>query len=212
MGNILSFRSRKRRGAGSQGRRLSRDLFAALVVGAGFLLSLAWTGGGTAQVLALLRGVVGHFPSVETALRKDLPVEKDFLPVSSIGTKSGKTVAYPVCAARLRKNCVVDGDTFYFGTQKIRLADIDTPETHPPRCALEADLGDRATTRLSELLSAAPFELARFDRDTDRYGRKLRVAMRDGRSLGDILVSEGLARTWTGRREPWCPAGDDGFG
>ena len=26
----------------------------------------------------------------------------------------------------------------------------------------------------------------------------------DGRSLGDILVSEGLARTGAGRREPWC--------
>lgn len=29
------------------------------------------------------------------------------------------------------------------------------------------------------------------------------VFMRDGRSIGDILVSEGLARTWTGR-QPWC--------
>lgn len=119
---------------------------------------------------------------------------------------------YPLCSSRKRRNCVVDGDTFYFGTEKIRISDIDAPETSPPRCALEADLGDRATTRLSELLSAGPFELVRFDRDTDRYGRKLRVAMRDGRSLGDVLVSEGLARTWTGRRQPWCPAGDDGFG
>ena len=107
---------------------------------------------------------------------------------------------------------MVDGDTFYFGSEKIRLADIDAPETHPPRCALEADLGDRATTRLSELLSAGAFELVRFDRDTDRYGRKLRVAMRDGQSLGDRLVSEGLARTWTGKRQPWCPAHGDNFG
>lgn len=119
---------------------------------------------------------------------------------------------YPVCSSRLRRNCVVDGDTFYLGSEKIRLADIDAPETHPPRCALEADLGDRATTRLSELLSAGSFELVRFDRDTDRYGRKLRVAMRNGQSLGDRLVSEGLARTWTGRRQPWCPADGDNFG
>ena len=41
-------------------------------------------------------------------------------------------------------------------------------------------------------------------RDKDKYGRKQRVFMRDRRSLGDILVSEGLARTWTGRRLPWC--------
>ena len=31
-----------------------------------------------------------------------------------------------------------------------------------------------------------------------------RVVTRDGRSLGDRLVAEGLARTWTGRRQPWC--------
>jgi endonuclease YncB( thermonuclease family) len=114
---------------------------------------------------------------------------------------------YPVCRRLPHVNCVVDGDTFYLGAVKIRVADIDAPETHPPRCALEADLGDRATRRLSELLGAGPFELVRFDRDTDRYGRKLRVVMRNGRSLGDMLVGEGLARTWTGHREPWCPDG-----
>ncbi|MBP2562403.1 endonuclease YncB(thermonuclease family) [Neorhizobium galegae] len=41
-------------------------------------------------------------------------------------------------------------------------------------------------------------------RDKDRYGRTLRSLTRHGHSLGDILVSEGLARTWAGRREPWC--------
>jgi endonuclease YncB( thermonuclease family) len=103
------------------------------------------------------------------------------------------------------QNCVVDGDTFWMDGVKIRVADIDAPETHPPRCASEADLGNRATNRLHELLNAGPLELRSLpDRDEDRYGRKLRIVERNGQSLGDILVSEGLARTWTGRREPWC--------
>ena len=56
-----------------------------------------------------------------------------------------------------------------------------------------------------DLLNAGPFELKPIPRrDQDRYGRDLRVVVRNGRSLGDQLVSEGLARTWTGRREPWC--------
>jgi endonuclease YncB( thermonuclease family) len=42
------------------------------------------------------------------------------------------------------------------------------------------------------------------ERDADRYGRKLRVVTRNGRSLGDILVAEGLARRWDGRRRSWC--------
>jgi micrococcal nuclease len=112
---------------------------------------------------------------------------------------------FGMCGAFKRSNCVVDGDTFYFQGQKIRVADIDAPETHPPRCEYERELGARATRRLHELLNAGPFDLVQLgNRDEDRYGRKLRAVLRDGRSLGDILVAEGLARTWTGRRQPWC--------
>jgi len=101
---------------------------------------------------------------------------------------------------------VVDGDTIWLEGVKIRVADIDAPETHPPRCTVEANLGTRATQRLQELVNAGPFEVqqAPDGRDEDRYGRKLRVLVRDGQSLGDVLVSEGLVRRWTGRREPWC--------
>jgi endonuclease YncB( thermonuclease family) len=100
---------------------------------------------------------------------------------------------------------VVDGDTFWYGGAQIRIADIDTPEIHPPRCAYEAELGMRATRRLTELLRAGPFELEPImDRDEDKYGRKLRIVVRDGQSLGDQLVAEGLARRWVGRRMPWC--------
>lgn len=100
---------------------------------------------------------------------------------------------------------MVDGDTFWFNGERIRVADIDTPETHPPRCAAEAELGDRATQRLHELLNAGPFSLeAPLFRDEDKYERKLRVVTRNGESLGSQLVEEGLARQWTGSRQPWC--------
>jgi micrococcal nuclease len=99
---------------------------------------------------------------------------------------------------------VIDGDTFRVGGDTIRIADIDTPETNPARCAYEADLGDRATRRLAQLLGQGPFKLQPAGRDADRYGRKLRVVTRGGYSVGNVLVAEGLARTWTGRREPWC--------
>ncbi|MXP36055.1 hypothetical protein GRI55_09745 [Erythrobacter citreus] len=36
----------------------------------------------------------------------------------------------------------------------------------------------------------------------DGYGRTLAVVRVGGRSVGSILVREGLAREWTGRREP----------
>lgn len=103
-------------------------------------------------------------------------------------------------------NCVVDGDTIWLDGQKIRIADIDTPETHPARCPQEARLGKAATRRLQELLNQGPFDLRTPRRATDRYGRQLRVLERDGVSLGMILVREGLARPYKGgKRQPWCP-------
>jgi endonuclease YncB( thermonuclease family) len=104
-----------------------------------------------------------------------------------------------------RRTCVVDGDTFWLEGVKIRIADIDTPEISEPKCDSEYQLGMKATYRLRDLLNESAFEVRPIgNRDEDRFGRKLRVIVRHGLSLGDQLVSEGLARTWTGRREPWC--------
>lgn len=113
-------------------------------------------------------------------------------------------VTFELCHRGGGINCVVDGDSFWMHGERIRVADIDAPETHPPRCARERRLGEAATRRLHALLNAGPLTLEPADRDTDRYGRKLRVVSRDGRSLGDQLIHEGLARPWKGRRQPWC--------
>lgn len=145
--------------------------------------------------------------------RLDLPQAPPGVPVTA-NTQKPASAARPVvvsaspsfilCHTGGGTNCVVDGDTVWIRGEKVRIADIDAPETHPPRCQSEADLGNKATERLAELMNAGPFELRTIDRDTDRYGRKLRVLVREGRSLGDQLVAEGLARSWEGKRRPWC--------
>jgi micrococcal nuclease len=116
-----------------------------------------------------------------------------------------KAERFGTCGYLSRDNCVIDGDTFVITGEKIRVADIDAPETGGAQCASEATLGARASARLRELLNEGAFELRSYEsRDTDRYGRKLRVVVRDGKSLGDTLIAEGLARRWSGKRMPWC--------
>lgn len=107
------------------------------------------------------------------------------------------------CGAE-RVTCVVDGDTFWLNGEKIRIADIDTPEVSQPKCADELALGIKATERLTALLNEGPFDLAATDRDRDGFGRQLRVVIRNGKSLGEQLVDEGLAHRWNGGKEPWC--------
>lgn len=131
-----------------------------------------------------------------------IPTSRNAAPQAALAS----SVSFSLCHAGGGSNCVVDGDTLWLNGEKIRVADIDAPETHPPRCDAEADLGNRATRRLAELVNAGPFEaqVASDGRDADRFGRKLRVLVRDGQSLGAVMVDEGLARSWTGRRQPWC--------
>ena len=109
-----------------------------------------------------------------------------------------------LCGSGPRVTCVVDGDTFWLNGEKIRIADINAPETHSAGCPAEQALGDRAALRLVSLLRTGPFALEVRGRATDRYGRALRVVTRNGRSLGEQLVAEGLAEPWRGKRSDWC--------
>jgi endonuclease YncB( thermonuclease family) len=114
------------------------------------------------------------------------------------------SASFSICARASDTDCVVDGDTFRYDGRIIRIADIDTPETRDAMCAGERALGEQAKHRLRALLNAGPFTIAPYERSTDQYGRDLRIIRRNSESVGMVLVSEGLARAWDGRRHPWC--------
>jgi micrococcal nuclease len=117
--------------------------------------------------------------------------------------RDGEAAFFARCSGPLRTDCVVDGDTFWYPGEKIRIADIDTPELSSPECGEEARLAERATLRLTELLNAGPFALEPVDRETDRCGRTPRIVTRGGESLGERLVADGLAERWQGFRGGW---------
>lgn len=199
MENIVSFRGGPKRGwqdhyrrtGSGRGRGPGWPGFSALLL-AGCLAGLAYT-----QIDFQADPIAADTaaPSVEAVE----PPQRDRL------MATGRTaVRFELCHSGGGRNCVVDGDTFWADGAKIRIADIDTPETHPPRCAEEAELGARATRRLQALLNQGPFELEVNGRATDRYGRQLRTVTRNGRSIGDMLVAEGLARPYGRGRRSWC--------
>jgi micrococcal nuclease len=98
---------------------------------------------------------------------------------------------------------VIDGDTFAMGGQRIRIAGIDAPETHPSRCADEARLGFAATQKLKQLLGSGRVTLS--GAIHDKYGRDVRQVQVGGRDVGEIMIGAGLARSYDGaKRQPWC--------
>lgn len=178
---VLTFWPRKsRRGFGS--RSLSG------MVAGGIAAGLAWA------MLPPL-GELDPRPAVEALLERSQPAP----------AQAGMRINFGFCHSGGGSHCVVDGDTFWMAGEKIRIADIDTPETHPARCAREAELGAAATRRLHELLNGGAVMLTSAGRDVDRYGRKLRIVSVDGVGVGETLVQEGLARRYAGgRRAGWC--------
>lgn len=113
--------------------------------------------------------------------------------------------SFAVCGTLNRSACVVDGDTIDYHGQRIRMIDYDAPEIGEPKCAGERALGHRAKDRLVQILNSGEVEIrVKGKRDEDRYGRKLRLVLVNGHSVGDMLIAEGLAWPWEGRRHRWC--------
>ena len=84
---------------------------------------------------------------------------------------------------------VIDGDTFSFGGQRIRIAGMDAPEIHPPRCVQEAQLGSAATQKLKELLSSGTVTISGSGRD--KYGRELRQVSVNGVDVAQAMIAGG---------------------
>lgn len=115
---------------------------------------------------------------------------------------------------------VIDGDTLWHypprsrTPEKIRLLDIDAPESHRSSCEKELIAGLRAKARLLELVSVKPVAIIRCEEHgqecEDRFGRTLaRIRLADGREAGAVLIGEGLALKYepgkkAERNIHWC--------
>jgi endonuclease YncB( thermonuclease family) len=103
----------------------------------------------------------------------------------------------------------VDGDTVDAAFVRWRLVGLDAPETGArAKCPQERARGVEARARLDTLAGSGKAVL----RPSwppwrgDKYGRRLARLLVDGKDAGAILISEGLARPYTGgRRGSWCP-------
>lgn len=133
----------------------------------------------------------------------DPQVVAPFGPLASRAERVSAT--FTRCGQGQNFACVVDGDTIRLGQRRVRLLGIDAPELTAARCPGELALAERAADRLVSLVNQGAFDLTahRFW-DKDGYGRDLRLLKRDGRSIGDMLIDEGLAQRYFGSKLSWC--------
>ena len=104
---------------------------------------------------------------------------------------------------------LVDGDTVDIDGTRIRLLDIDAPESFRSRCEAELVAGLAAKERLRALLETGPVSYA--PKGHDRYGRTLAHVYAAGADVGHQLLVEGLALPYepgraakVARLRHWC--------
>jgi endonuclease YncB( thermonuclease family) len=115
---------------------------------------------------------------------------------------------------------VMDGDTVALPcdvpakgcSEKIRLLEIDAPESFRPSCDAEGVAGLKAKERLAALIRGTKVEVSR--NGTDRYGRTLGNLKVGAGDVGAILMKEGLALRYEAGRAAkasrishWCGPG-----
>ncbi|OHV78040.1 thermonuclease family protein [Ensifer sp. LCM 4579] len=146
-------------------------------------------------------GSIAPKPALAVPSPMERPVEQAApLPAA----RSADSITFYFCGIR-HDNCVIDGDSFLFNGERILIADIDAPETKLAKCDEERSRGAHAKARLRELLNAGQFTVVDAPAGfVDREAGKRRLVTRNGRSIGDILLAEGLVRKRAGRPAEWC--------
>ncbi|WP_117193530.1 thermonuclease family protein [Rhizobium terrae] len=138
-------------------------------------------------------------PALEEAAKPAEPPKTDEKLAGSYEAK------FYLCGTAKQDDCVVSADRFVFHGQKIRLVGIEVPDIKKPRCEDERFKASDAELRVRAFLDSGPFELVTWDgNDSEVDGHKLREVKRNGMSLADILVREGLAKRPGSGKGGWC--------
>jgi endonuclease YncB( thermonuclease family) len=98
---------------------------------------------------------------------------------------------------------VIDGDTFRIGSERIRIMNIDAPETeNRARCNAERRLAAVATERLTAIVRGQRLDIERHGKD--RFGRTLAIVRVRGNDVGEMLIDARVAVRWGNGRPDWC--------
>ena len=108
-----------------------------------------------------------------------------------------------------RHAIIIDGDTIAIGSERVRILNIDAPESFRP--LMPGGVGGGPTSKGASCCAAGGGPVGIDRRGEDRYTRTLARLSAGGRDVGSVLIAEGLAlpwkdgrAAWEARRRHWC--------
>lgn len=132
-----------------------------------------------------------------------------------LATSAALALSFSVGSADAAKRTirVIDGDTIKASSFRapIRLKGFDAPAINKSsrsgyKCDAELQKGLEAKAALQALLDPPHKVTIARTKDKDEYGRRVAVVRSDGKDVGPILISQGLAQEWNGSgpKPSWC--------
>lgn len=126
----------------------------------------------------------------------------DLLP-GDMGKKAASSLsiidAFSACDDAAGHACVLSPGQFSYRGRSYRLSDVAAPSLIDPACPLEEEIAQKGRMTLLALMNGGAFEMM-----VDPADDSARILMRDGVSLGALLILKGYAKPATTVRFDWC--------
>ena len=130
----------------------------------------------------------------------------------SAATNKGEAASVPAapplkfdfCSGTRSADCVVDGGTFYLGSERISISGMEAPKIGSAACSAEVRLGVDASVRLRRMLNdgAVAFEGSSFGRPSD--AATTRKVLVNGVDVARVMIASGLAHDPAAGKRSWC--------
>lgn len=110
---------------------------------------------------------------------------------------------FALCDDPKGQACVLTADSYAWRGHLYHLTGISVPSLTGARCAQEADLARRSRITLAAMMNGGRFDARPDPADSDLDARLL---MRDGVSLGTLMILKGQAKEASAQPIDWCAA------
>lgn len=133
---------------------------------------------------------------------------KDILPApGGTGVAGPMTISerFSICDDMTGEACILSAGSYAYKGQRYRVADISVPGQTDAKCPAEAELAQQGRTALAAMMNGGAFDARPDPVDPDPSARLL---VRDGVSLGQLMILKGHAQPWSPKPINWC-AGEE---
>jgi len=144
--------------------------------------------------IALALGIGGTMLAMQVMPASSAPANT-LSPVNSIADE------FSLCDDARGDACVLSADAYAWRGKRYHLADIQGPSEIEPQCPQEAALARKGRAALMAMMNGGAFQTLQDSADNDPAAR---VLMRDGVSIGQLMILKGHAKAWSRDPVNWC--------